>query len=104
MEDVLLQSTTLRLAKSIFVWIPRLPTMRVMGSHDMSTSLLFSAAIVFLRSGFLRGRRLVAGFQFRSGSPPLGLVVERFLVESAEGADHLAVRDDRRCREQRSFR
>jgi hypothetical protein len=36
-DDVLLHSITCRLAKSIFVWIPRLPTMRVIGSHDIST-------------------------------------------------------------------
>src|SRR4051812_5719474 len=34
-EEVLGHSTTLRLSRSIFVCRPRLPTMRVMGSHDM---------------------------------------------------------------------
>src|SRR5258707_501140 len=38
MDDVLLHSITRRLAKSIFVWMPRLPTIRVTGSQDMSTT------------------------------------------------------------------
>ena len=39
MEDVLWHSTTFRLAKSILVKIPKLPTIRVIGSHDISTIL-----------------------------------------------------------------
>src|SRR6266511_2008854 len=46
MDDVLLHSTTLRLAKSIFVWMPRLPTMRVTGSHDMSTNCGLCASLI----------------------------------------------------------
>src|SRR5262245_16102295 len=38
-DDVLWHSATWRFAKSILVWMPRLPTMRVIGSHDISTSL-----------------------------------------------------------------
>src|SRR5215467_9247780 len=38
-EDVLWHSTTSRLSKSILVKIPRLPTMRVIGSQDISTKL-----------------------------------------------------------------
>src|SRR3954462_11403294 len=34
-DDVLLHSTTRRLAKSMVVWMPRLPTIRVTGSHDI---------------------------------------------------------------------
>ena len=40
MEEVLWHSTTFRLAKSILVKIPKLPTMRVIGSQDISTILL----------------------------------------------------------------
>jgi hypothetical protein len=39
MEEVLWHSTTFRLVKSIFVKIPKLPTIRVIGSHDISTIL-----------------------------------------------------------------
>src|SRR5712664_3445866 len=48
MDDVHRHSATCRLAKSILVWIPRLPTIRVMGSHDMSTSCLPGSAMVQL--------------------------------------------------------
>src|SRR5262245_22557821 len=43
MADVLLHSPTRRLAKSILVVMRRLPTIRVIGSHDISTTFLFSA-------------------------------------------------------------
>src|SRR5919205_180492 len=36
-DDVLWHSTTSRRSKSILVWIPRLPMIRVIGSHDIST-------------------------------------------------------------------
>ena len=51
-DDVLWHSTTCRLAKSILVKIPRLPTMRVMGSQFISTICLdllgasLSAAVI----------------------------------------------------------
>src|SRR4051794_8363092 len=35
-DDVLRHSRTWRLAKSIFVWMPRLPTILVIGSQDFS--------------------------------------------------------------------
>src|ERR1700751_6350537 len=38
MEDVLWHSTTCLLAKSILVKMPRLPTIRVIGSHFISTT------------------------------------------------------------------
>jgi hypothetical protein len=38
-EEVLWHSTTFRLVKSIFVKIPKLPTIRVIGSQDISTIL-----------------------------------------------------------------
>src|SRR3984885_11170999 len=38
-EEVLWHSTTFRLVKSILVKIPKLPTMRVIGSQDISTIL-----------------------------------------------------------------
>src|ERR1700756_1733449 len=37
MDEVLWHSTTLLLAKSIFVKMPKLPTIRVIGSQDIST-------------------------------------------------------------------
>src|SRR5579862_5680429 len=43
-DEVLRHSATWRLAKSILVWIPRLPTMRVIGSQLISTSFPAGAA------------------------------------------------------------
>src|SRR5580700_1561182 len=57
MDDVLWHSTTWRFSKSILVKMPRLPTMRVIGSQFISTRFPFlpgtsfvGAVIVLIRS------------------------------------------------------
>jgi hypothetical protein len=57
-DDVLLHSMTSRLAKSIFVWMPRLPTMRVIGSHDMSTICRGLSVVMTLAPGKRYERRV----------------------------------------------
>src|ERR1700729_2235253 len=83
-EDVLWHSATLRLPKSIFVKMPRLPTILVIGSQFISTNLLVSAAsslcaavivpIVVSPFASLVGTA-VTGIQFGRRMPPLGLFV-----------------------------
>src|ERR1700722_17617609 len=45
-DEVLWHSATVRFSKSIFVYIPKLPTIRVIGSHDISTSFFSPTAAV----------------------------------------------------------
>src|SRR6185295_5005608 len=87
MDEVARHSTTRRLSKSIFVWIPRLPTIRVTGSHDISTSFFSDAvslmmAILSLGSGAALFRSAARG----RGLSPRWLAVERRLGELAERA------------------
>ena len=51
MEDVLWHSATSRLAKSILVKMPRLPTIRVIGSQFISTRLRFFLSTSGIVSG-----------------------------------------------------
>src|SRR5271154_1722715 len=84
-EEVLWHSATLRLPKSIFVKMPRLPTILVIGSQFISTNLLVSAAsslcaavivpIVVSPLASLVGTAVVTGSQFGARMPPLGLFV-----------------------------
>src|ERR1700688_4661922 len=46
-DDVLWHSATCRFSKSIFVNIPRLPTIRVIGSQFISTSFLEPVGVPF---------------------------------------------------------
>src|SRR5438067_1357792 len=91
--------------------MPRLPTMRVMGSQDISTSLrvpvvvsargVVTVAMVFLlRTLLLKpirkrgqtpfsnlavvGRGVVAGGQFAAAVPPLRFLVDRRIGQGAE--------------------
>src|SRR5829696_7246044 len=80
MDDVLLHSTTRRLAKSILVWMPRLPTIRVMGSQDMST--IWGGFAMLMRLLIESPRTAVRGL-----SPllaPLRLLVHRRLRELSQ--------------------
>src|SRR4029079_14958459 len=72
--DVLWHLRTRWFAKSISVWIPRLPTMRVIGSHDISLTRTFCSRGVSTvdMSAPVRG---VAGGQALAGLPPLRLDV-----------------------------
>src|SRR5882757_10059500 len=76
--------------------MPRLPTMRVIGSHAISTRSLFLApvvsadvlsAVVVMRSP----RLLVAGGQIGAALAPLRFLVERLGRIPAEGTDDGAV-------------
>src|ERR1700730_10857314 len=67
MDDVLWHSTTWRFSKSILVKMPRLPTIRVMGSQFISTRFPFlpgtsfvGAVIVLMRSLLLEISQLNA--------------------------------------------
>src|SRR4051812_10696923 len=83
--------------------MPRLPTMRVIGSHAMSTSSVawppvsgrFSVAVMSFPSPGPGG----AAGQFSAGPTPLGLPVERVRGDAAQAADHLAVGADGAGRE-----
>src|SRR5437764_14876550 len=85
--------------------MPRLPTMRVIGSQDISTSLRVSVGDALsgkvtvamtslppLAPGVSRG--MVSGRQLGSVVPPLRLLVGRGVGEAAQGADHGAVHAD----------
>src|SRR4051794_40816391 len=90
--------------------MPRLPTIRVIGSHDISTrfpdgvrasfSGMVTVAIarllisVWLRPGV--GRGPISGGQLGAPVPPLRLLVERVGGEVAQGADDAAVHPDGR--------
>src|SRR4051794_7675246 len=98
--------------------MPRLPTIRVIGSHAMSTSslpwvprsrlfcvaVMTSPSIVALagaRGVWARGRWVLspgpggAGGEFRAGPPPLGLAVERVRRDLAQPAHRGPVEADR---------
>src|SRR6478735_7841656 len=89
MEDVLWHSATSRFSKSIFVKIPRLPTIRVIGSQFISTSFLDLLGVLVIGSvvvlisclllDFLIRSGVIACGQFGASMPPAGLLVERGL-------------------------
>src|SRR6516164_11753105 len=73
--------------------MPRLPTIRVMGSQAISVSWpvswpVFSPLVVVIARS---PRLLVAGEKLAALGPPLGLLVRGAGGEAAEGADHGAV-------------
>src|SRR3978361_103264 len=83
--------------------MPRLPTMRVMGSHDISTTSLSSVSVCAGASWiFVIGGPspvlLVAGCQFARVAP-LGLLLERGVRDAAQAADDAAVRRARSHRD-----
>src|ERR1700728_3662918 len=90
MDEVLWHSTTWRFSKSILVKIPRLPTMRVIGSQFISTRFLdllgtslVGAVIVLIRSLLWISRSLsdsLSGSLSRIGR---GI---RWSVQHADGA------------------
>src|SRR3954464_3952247 len=83
--------------------MPRLPTIRVMGSHDISTSRRSRPAVsrafwvmVAIRHPFLLGigARLVAGLKPWSRMPPLRLFVDGAVSETAKRTNRLPVHRD----------
>src|ERR1700728_1009231 len=88
--------------------MPRLPTMRVIGSQDMSTRLPVSAwrslssivTVAMCQLSFLVPRRgTIAGGQFGAFATPFRFLVGGVLGEPAEGTNHAAVEADRRRRQ-----
>src|SRR5882757_7088276 len=107
MDDVLWHSATVLLAKSILVKIPRLPTMRVMGSQFISTRLRFfssssgmvsgNVAMTFVLFKLLEG--LWAIWSITSGKlrtivTPLRFLVDGRVGNAAQRANHAAVTAD----------
>src|ERR1022692_3697664 len=73
--------------------MPRLPTIRVMGSQAISVSWLLSevAGTSFSTVVIVSPRLLVAGAEFRALGAPLRFLVRRAGGEAAEAADDRAV-------------
>src|SRR6202161_4005758 len=108
-EEVLWHSATSRLAKSILVKMPRLPTIRVIGSQFISTRLRFFLSTSDIVSGSvamgvcfclhfcppseapLVRFGLVASGQRPPGMPPFRFFVHRGIGDAAHGADETAV-------------
>src|SRR6202012_5738599 len=66
--------------------MPRLPTIRVIGSHDISTTLGSSVVVIAVPLPSSPGL-LVAGQQFGALLAPLGLLVRGLGGEPAQGPD-----------------
>src|ERR1700683_3550465 len=104
MDEVLKHSATCLFSKSILVKIPRLPTMRVIGSQFISTRfrLLVGVtapgckvvAIYFILSTLV-GPRPVAGSELEAAMTPLRLFVNCRVGDPAQGANHAAIDADR---------
>src|SRR5947209_16827088 len=101
--------------------MPRLPTMRVMGSQFSSTRFRFLAGVpvsgsvivaIFVilslcsfarRSGRVCARSgVVAGDEFAAAAAPLGLAIDGIVGNRAQRADHLAVKRERGGRKSRA--
>src|ERR1700748_3133719 len=83
--------------------MPRLPTIRVIGSHDISTTLGSSVVVIAVPLPSSPGL-LVAGQQFGALLAPLGLLVRGLGGEPAQGPDHGPVHAAGRGRDLRSRR
>src|SRR5580693_10062590 len=73
--------------------MPRLPTIRVMGSQAISVSWLLSVPVPvsFSTVVIVSPRLLVAGAEFRALRAPPRFLVRRAGGEAAQAADHRAV-------------
>src|SRR4051794_18512368 len=93
-DEVLWHSATCRFAKSILVKMPRLPTMRVIGSQFISTSCLglmgtsFCGAIVVLIAlapyEFSVRPWVIAGGEFGPAVPPFRFLVDSVICQVAQ--------------------
>src|SRR5580698_7365990 len=99
-DEVLWHSATCRFSKSILVKIPRLPTMRVIGSQFISTSFLDLVGVsvrvpvsVLIRSllCLLVSTRMIAGGQLGTRVPPSRLLIEARISERAERSERAAI-------------
>src|SRR6267142_2948667 len=89
--------------------MPRLPTIRVIGSQFFSTILLgclpaVGIASAMSLSSLVRPRRPIAGVEARARAPPFGLLVEVPLGDPAPGADRLSAQFDGAGRQHRPGR
>src|SRR5208283_1166714 len=103
MDEVLWHSATCRLSKSIFVKIPRLPTIRVIGSQFISTSFLAPVGVPFvvdvtvpmISAPFLLVRPgSIPSGQFRASVPPFRFLVYGLVGKRPQRSDRLAVHRD----------
>src|ERR1700684_4399049 len=67
--------------------MPRLPTIRVIGSHDISTTLGSSVVVIAVPSPSSPGL-LIAAEQLGTLRAPLRLLVRGLRGEAAQGPDH----------------
>src|SRR5271170_4529451 len=103
-DEVLWHCATRRFSKSILVKIPRLPTIRVIGSQFMSTRLRDFVAVslvtpvivlIFLGSFRLLVRpRVIARGEFGARVPPLRFLVDRCVGHGAQCANRASVHAD----------
>src|SRR5271156_3133672 len=100
MDEVLWHSATCRFSKSIFVKIPKLPTIRVIGSQFMSTSFLEPVGVLFdgivvvpIFSLLFRLVRpgSIASSQLRTWMTPLRFFVYRSVCKCPQRSNRLAI-------------
>src|SRR5271163_2326123 len=113
-DEVLWHSATRRVPKSIFVKIPRLPTMRVIGSQFIWTRFFLSIGVSFIGVvivlivnaplDFSVAARAIAGGQFRPWMAPLRFFVDRLIRETAQRAYRTPINPDRSGRHLRARR
>src|SRR5580698_416683 len=104
MDEVLWHSATCRFSKSILVKIPRLPTIRVIGSQFMSTSLRdfpalpdcdVGAMVVAMAVSFtVSGPGGIARGQLTPGVPPLRFFIEFPVGICSERPNDASVKGD----------
>src|SRR5580704_5227860 len=105
-DEVLWHSATWRFSKSIFVKIPRLPTIRVIGSQFISTSFLEPVGVLFapivvvpmfsappFHCFLVRSGSITSG-QFWPRMAPLRFLIHGGVGESAQRSNGLAVDAD----------
>src|SRR4051812_42671522 len=80
--------------------MPRLPTIRVIGSQFISTRFFFFPetsgcavnCVLMLRfPSSLERLRMIAGGEFGTGMPPLRFFVERVLGDGTQRSDHSSI-------------
>src|SRR5580658_5872833 len=100
MDEVLWHSATSRFSKSILVKIPRLPTIRVIGSQFISTSFLVEAGVsvivpvrVLIRSLLCQSvsRGMIARSKIAARVPPLRLLIQGRVSERTQRTERATV-------------
>src|ERR1700690_3173572 len=113
-DEVLWHSAMRRASKSIFVKMPKLPTMRVIGSQFICTRFFLSIGVSFVAVvivlivsaplDFSEAAGPIAGGQLRPRMAPLRFLVYRLIRERAQRADGAAIDANRAGRYFRSGR